>query len=336
LAYHSVVNRTLLTGGTGCIGAATTYALLSRGVDEVLIATSSGTPGTLNLWFPPDLDSRLRLVKADISDATQIRDLIASYRPDRIIHLGAFQSPDCDAYPARGLEVNVGGTLHILEAAAALKDHLQRFVFASSGAVYGPRSFYPGPLIHESDPLVPPNLYGIWKVAGEHLARLFHQKTAIPTVCLRLNTTYGKGRDKGRTSAPTTAMKRVVLGCPFRMPYFGRENYHFIEDVAAHFASSALDPFDGFAAFNIRGETIEVSEFLALIAEVAGYPVDLGIAPDATSAIFACDLDESAIQSAFPSVKRTPLKDGIRKSLATFAAMAAAGMLRPPDPLPDA
>ena len=327
MAYHNVVNKTLLTGGTGCIGAATTYALLARGVDEILIATSSGAPGSLKLWFPPNLDPRLKLVKADVSDAARIGELVTSYRPDRIIHLGALQSPDCDANPARGMQNNVGGTLHLLEAAAALKGHLQRFVFASSGAVYGPRSFYPGDLIHESDPLAPPNLYGIWKVAGEHLARLFHQKTGIPTVCLRLNTTYGKGRDKGRTSAPTTAMKRVVQGCPFLMPYFGRENYHFVEDVAAHFAAGAIDPFDGFAAFNIRGETVEVSNFLALIGEVAGHPVDLGIAADATQAIFACDLDDSAIRSAFPGVKRTPLKEGIRKSLDAFAQMDTAGTL---------
>ena len=133
-----------------------------------------------------------------------------------------------------------------------------------------------------------------------------------------VNTTYGKGRDKGKTSAPTTAMKAVVRGVPFRMPYFGCENYHFVEDVAAHFASCALDPFGGFGAFNIRGETIAIEQFLEWIGEVAGQPVDLDIAADATPAIFACDLDDRAIQSAFPNVGRTPLKEGIAKTLDAF------------------
>jgi nucleoside-diphosphate-sugar epimerase len=314
------VNRILLTGGTGCIGAATTYALVSRAIDEIdeiMIVTSSGSTGSLDWWFGANLDPRIKFAKGDVSDAAQIRELVTRYQPTQIIHLGAFQSPDCDAQPTRGMEINVGGTLNMLNAAAEV-DGLQRFVFASSAAVYGPRSLYPGALIHESDTLSPPNLYGVWKVAGEHLARLFHGRTGIPTVCLRINTTYGKGRDKGKTSAPTTAMKAVVRGVPFRMPYFGRENYHFVEDVAAHFASCALDPFGGFGAFNIRGETIPIEQFLALIGEVAGQPVDLDIASDATPAIFACDLDDRAIQSAFPNVGRTPLKEGIAKTLEAF------------------
>lgn len=321
------MNKILLTGGTGCIGSATTCALVSRGVDEVLIVTSSGQPGSLGLWFGSQLDRRIKLVQADISDMEKIRQLVLEYQPARIIHLGAFQSPDCDAYPIRGMEINVGGTLNMLNAAAELPGTLERFVFASSAAVYGPRSFYPGALIHETDPLAPPNFYGAWKVAGEHLARLFQKKTGIPTVCLRLNTTYGKGRDKGKTSAPTTAMKAVVAGVPFRMPYFGRENYHFVEDVAAHFAAGALDPFGGFGAFNIRGETMEVGDFLAKIAQGAaalgmGNKVDLGIAADATPAIFACDLDDQAVQTAFPYLRRTPIEEGIRKTLAAFRQKA--------------
>ena len=316
------MNRVLMTGGTGCIGAATAYVLASRGVDEILIATSSAKPGSLGLWFGEAIDPRIKLVKTDVADADEVRRLVTGFQPSEMIHLGAFQSPDCEAYPTRGMEVNVGGTMNMLNAAAELKGTLERFVFASSAAVYGPKDFYPDPLIRETDTLAPPNLYGIWKVAGEHLARQFQARTGIDTISLRLNTTYGKGRDKGKTSAPTTAMKAVAMGIPYRMPYFRRENYHFVEDVAAHFASCALDPFEGYGVFNLRGQTMEVAEFLALIGEVANDlgmgPADLGIAPDATPASFACDLDDSAIQIAFPHVGRTPVQEGIRKTLLAF------------------
>lgn len=323
------MNKVLLTGGTGCIGAATTHALLSRNVDEVVIATRSASHGMLSLWFPERLDPRIKLVQCDISDAIQTRQLLQAHRPTRIIHLSALQSPDCDADPVRGMEVNVGGVLHLLNAAVELGDHLQRFVLASSAAVYGPRSFYPGKTVTEKDPLAPPNLYGVWKLAAEHLARQFQEKTGVSTVCLRLNTTYGKGRERGRTTAPTMAMKAVAQGhatgtlIPFRMPYCGRENYHYVGDVGAHFASCALDPFEGFGAFNIRGKTVEVSTFLALIREVAASlgmlgAVDLEIAPDAAPTIFVCDLDDSAIQNAFPGVPQTSLEEGIRISLETF------------------
>jgi nucleoside-diphosphate-sugar epimerase len=332
------VNKILLTGGTGCIGAATTHVLLSRHVDEVIIVTRSGSVGMLRLWFPEKSDARITLVKGDVADGESTRELIFKHQPTRIIHLSALQSPDCDADPIRGMEVNVGGTLNLLNAAADLGNRLERLVFASSAAVYGPRSLYPAATIAETDPLAPPNLYGVWKLAGENLARLFHEKTGVPTVCLRLNTTYGKGRDKGRTAAPTAAIKAVALGyaggkaVPFRMPYFGRENYHYVADVGAHFAASALDAFAGFGAFNIRGRTIEVEEFLELVRQTAAglgmsASADLGIAPDAARAFFACDLDDRAIQSVFPGLPRTPLEDGIRLSLETFRDMAVDGRL---------
>ena len=47
--------------------------------------------------------------------------------------------------------------------------------------------------------------------------------------------------------------------------------------------------------------------------------VDLGIAEDASPTIFVCDLDDSAIQTAFPGVPRTSLEEGIRMSLEAFS-----------------
>lgn len=330
------MKRVLVSGGTGCIGAATVHDLVSRGVEEIAVASRAGSLDTLQLWFGKELDPRVKMVRGDMSDPDTVRGWMRTYRPTHIIHLGGFQTPDCEANPSRGMEVNVGGTLHLLNAAAEADERIERFVFASSGAVYGPRSMYPGAAITETDPLAPPNLYGVWKVAGEHLARLFHEKTGIPTVCLRLNTTYGKGRDKGKTAAATTALKAIALGhargetVPFRMPYYGRENYHYVADVASHFATCALDAFEGYGAFNIRGKTLRVDEFLQLVAAAAiamGDAVDLGIAPDATEAYFACDLDSTAIEAAFPSLPRTPLERGIQLSLEAFREMAAAGRL---------
>ena len=319
------MKRVLVTGGTGCIGAATVHNLAARGVDEIVVTSRSGTLDTLRQWFGEELGPRVKIVRGDVSDPDTVRAWLREHRPSCVIHLGAFQTPDCNAHPQRGLDINVGGTLHLLAAAEAA-DHIERFVFASSGAVYGSRSLYPGPTIKETDALAPPNLYGVWKVAGEHLARLFHQKTGVPTICLRLNTTYGRGREKGLTAAPTNAMKAIAEGhasgerVPFRMPYHGRENYHYVEDVGAHFAACALDSFEGFGTFNIRGRTAQVAEFLALVKIVAtdlgmAEAVDLGIADDAIEAFFACDLDDTAIRKAFPDLPLTPLETGIRRTL---------------------
>ena len=323
----------LVTGGTGCIGAVVVRDLLAAGARRVVVASRQGTPGLLRAWLPAPLDARVVLAASDLADPDAIRSLVNEHQPTHVVHLGGLQSPDCDADPSRGLCVNVGGTQVLLETAERLAPPLRRFVFASSAAVYGPRSLYPGPLVHENDALQPPNRYGVWKLAGEHLCRLFARRSGVPTVCLRLNTTYGKGRDRGRTAAPTTAMKHVAEGAargtvlPFSMPYRGRENYHFVEDVGACFAAVTTAPFEGFGAFNIRGTTIEVRDFLALIEKVAAElgmasSCKLAIAGDASENLFVSDLDDRAIQARFARLPCTPLAEGVRRSLLEFQRAA--------------
>ena len=215
---------------------------------------------------------------------------------------------------------------------------LERFVFASSAAVYGMRSMYSQEIIPEDVPLAPPNHYGIWKLAGEHVARLFYDNTKVPTVCLRLNTTYGKGRDKGKTSAPTNALKAIAMGSvsgelmPFEMPYQGRENYHFVEDVGAQFAAVTIQTFEGFEAFNIQGETIPIKSFLEIAENQAkelgiGDFASLSIVSNAPPNLFICDLDHLKITSTFSNLPMTDISEGIRKSLIEFRAMAEKGTL---------
>jgi len=331
----------LVTGGTGCIGAVAVRDLLARGVERVVVASRSSDPGRLRLWLGEALDPRIEFAALDLSDPAAVERLVVDAQPTYVVHLAALQSPDCDRDPTLGMRINVGGTMALLEACERLDPRPARFVFASSAAVYGPRSSYPGPTVRESDALAPPNRYGVWKVAGEQLARLFQQRTAIPTVCLRLNTTYGPGRDQGMTSAVTRALKCLALAgaggrvAPFRMPYRGRENYHYVEDVGAHFAIATLEPFEGFAALNIRGTTVEVADFLRAAAEGAAArgwaPVDLGVDPTAPENLFVSELDESAVGRAFPGAPKTPLAAGIEASLAVFGALAAREALDVPE-----
>lgn len=332
------MTRIFITGGTGCIGSVTIYKLLQFDeVDKIVIATRSNKVAPLKLWLGEALDTRLEFVTLDVSNYSEIERILLEVNPTHIIHLGAYQSPDCSRDHIGGMEINTGGTMALFDAAEKLPQ-LERFVFASSGAVYGMRSMYPQEIISEDVPLAPPNHYGIWKLAGEHLARLFHDNTKVPTVCLRINTTYGKGRDKGKTSAPTNALKTIALAAvnqekgSFEMPYQGRENYHYVEDVGAQFAAVCLQPYEGFGAFNIQGETIPIASFLELVARQAeelgmGGLVSLSIVENAPPNLFICDLDHSKIHRTFSDLPLTDISMGIRKSLLEFKEMAERGLL---------
>ncbi len=327
-----------ITGGTGCIGSVTICQLLKdSGVEKIVVATRSNNAAPLKLWLGEELDPRIEFVKLDVSDYAEIERVLLEVDPTHIIHLGAYQSPDCSADHVGGMAINTGGTMALFDAAAKLTN-LKRFVFASSAAVYGMRSMYPQDIIDEDAALAPPNHYGIWKLAGEHLARLFHDNTKVPTVCLRLNTTFGKGRDKGKTSAPTNALKAIAMGAkagermPFAMPYQGRENYHFVEDVGACFAACTVQSYEGYGAFNIPGKTIPIESFLNLAAEQAkelglGEFVSLSITPDCPPNLFVCDLDHQKITNTFSNLPITDIATGIRQSLIEFQEMAKNGSL---------
>ena len=332
------MHKIFITGGTGCIGSVTIHHLLQDpAVEKIVVATRSSNAAPLKLWLGEEIDPRVEFVKLDLSNDEAIEQVLQAVNPTHIVHLGAYQSPDCSADHLGGMAINTGGTMALFDAAEKLTN-LQRFVFASSAAVYGMRSMYPQDIIGEDVALAPPNHYGIWKLAGEHLARLFHDNTQVPTICLRLNTTYGKGRDKGKTSAPTNALKAIAMGAsrgkvmPFAMPYQGRENYHFVEDVGACFAACTVQDYDGYGAFNIPGKTIPIDDFLAYATEQAkelglGDYASLSIVSDAPPNLFVCDLDHQKITGRFNDLPVTDIVAGIRQSLIEFKAMAENGIL---------
>ncbi len=318
-----------VTGPTGCIGAATVQYLIDHGVEHVIGMSRKRDLSRID----PEYHDRIKFIEGDITNRDQVSHAIASTNPDTIIHLAAFQTPDCLANPLLGMEVNVTGTRNIVLAAKELGNSLQRLVLASSSAVYGHREMYPGDSIVTDVPYAPRNLYGYWKVANEGMAQAFHAETEIPTVSVRLSTCYGPGRDLGMTSAPTTLLKCVAAEQSFQMPYQGREHFHFVGDVGAGFAEVGISPFSGYGVFNLRGRTIHTTEYIELAKTAAGElgisDPDISIADDAQSMPFANDLDDQESVTAFPNMPLTDMSEGVRYSIMKFREMHLAGILDP-------
>ena len=316
-----------VTGPTGCIGAATVQYLLDHGIQRVVGMSRKRDFSRITASY----HDRLEFIEGDITSLAQVQEAISSVAPNLIIHLAAFQPPDCMARPLQGMEVNVIGTRNVIQAASQLGSTLQRLVLASSSAVYGPREIYPGETVTTDVPYLPPNLYGFWKICNEGMGQAFHRETGIPTVCIRLSTCYGPGRDLGMTSAPTAMLKCAAAGQRFRMPYQGREHFHFVGDVGAGFAEAAISPFKGYGAFNLRGITVHTEEFIRTIQQVGGElgleNVDVGIEEGAQGMPFVNDLDAEAALEAVPAMALTSIEDGIRVSLKAFKAMADVGEL---------
>ena len=316
----SVVNRRILiTGSTGCIGTHAVDLLLSEGAGEVFGFNRTNPVGG-------EEKAGFHFIGGDLSDAQSIERAIKEIEPTHVIHLGALQTPDCRDFPMKGLDINVLGTAYLLKACAQLNRPLERFVFASSSAVNGARSLYGEEGVRPEDPYHPFNLYGYWKVAGEGMAQAFHQSSGVSTVSLRLATTYGPGRDRGFTAAMTSAMKAVVKGESFEVPYRGKEHYHFSLDVGAGFARAAVDSFSGYGVFNLLGQTYAIEDFISTIHEEAVHfefdEPKIKFSDDAEASPFIYDLNDQSTRQAFPQMPLTSLKEGVRQSLAYFAKLA--------------
>ncbi|HWB13480.1 MAG TPA: NAD(P)-dependent oxidoreductase [Pirellulales bacterium] len=320
----------LVTGGYGCIGAETSKWLLRKSDASVVICSRSVSEQRTERSFYDVDRERLAVVQADVTDQKALEEILSEHGVTRVVHLAALQTPDCNAHRHLGLNINVGGTLNVVEAMKASKLPLERFVFASSIAVYGPRASYPQqrvPMLAEPNPV---NVYGVWKLAGEHISKLFCRETGVPTLSLRPGVLYGPGRDAGLTSAPTTAMKQLALGRAYEIPFRSRQDYQFAPDVGGAIGTALLDPFDGYGVFTLPGLTLSTEEVVASLRRAAaetGLAERFQITVGSEDVPFICDLDYEPFVKAFPSVRHTSIDEGVRKSLEVFLEHARRGWI---------
>lgn len=320
----------LVTGGLGCIGAETAKWLLRNSDAAVVVCSRGVSDERADRVFHDVPRERLVLVRADVTDQQAIERILAEHRVTRVVHLAALQTPDCNQHRRLGLEINLGGTLNVIEAMKARGTPLERYIFASSIAVYGPRATYPTPRVPMLAEPNPVNLYGAWKLAGEHISRIFCQETGVPTLSLRPGVLYGPGRDAGLTSSPTTAMKCVALGRAYEIPFRSRQDYLFAPDVGGAIGTAVLAPFAGYGAFTLPSLTLSTDEIVASLRRAAA---SLGLAEQFQITVgqeevpFICDLEYEPFVETFPGVPHTPLDEGVRRSLEVFLDQARRGWL---------
>lgn len=128
-----------------------------------------------------------------VSDRALVDRIFGDCGIEAVIHSAALHKPDIVRYPVQAfVDVNVTGTLNLLEAAAAAKH--DRFIFTSTTSLMISAEIRNGKeggaraaawLDEESGPLAPRNIYGVTKLAAEELCRLYHAEHGLDTMVLR-------------------------------------------------------------------------------------------------------------------------------------------------------
>ena len=309
------MNRVLVTGAKGCIGAWTLRALLDDG-HEVVALDLPGNMHRLDLILGSDL-AKVTLVEGDILDAPGLIELVKRHEITHIVHLAALQVPAAKANPTLGAQVNVVGTVNVFEAALAAG--IKHLAYASSIAAYSPELTFE-----------PRTLYGVWKLANEGTARVSHLDHGISSIALRPYVVYGLGRDFGLTSAPTFAMLAAAAGQPYHIPFGGVMLYHSGRDIGRLFARAALQSdFDRAAVYNPPGTLAGTA---AVVAAIRAAEPEAAITYDETALPFPTELETDELAEAIGPVEMTSLEAGVAETIAAFRAALADGRISPPEP----
>ena len=170
--------KILLTGSSGWLGVHLAPRLIELGHQVIGLDVAPGE-------FTDIIGS--------VADRAIVDNAFADHGIETVIHSGALHKPDIVRYPAQAfVDVNVTGTLNLLEAAVAVGH--ERFIFTSTTSLMisdevragreggATEAFW---IDEEFGPLKPRNIYGVTKLAAEHLCRLHHDLHGIDVAILR-------------------------------------------------------------------------------------------------------------------------------------------------------
>jgi UDP-glucose 4-epimerase len=304
--------RFLVTGGAGFIGSHLTRYLLRHGQVRVLDDLSTGTLDNLR-----EVLDAIEFMRGSVSDPVAVQEAVDGCA--MVFHLAAQVSvPLSMELPTETFEVNVYGTQLLLEAARGAK--CERFVFASSAAVYGESPHLPKRESMQAAPISP---YGWSKHYGELLCRDYWRVYGTPTVCFRFFNVYGP-RQNPRSQYAAVVPRWITAALTDRKPIIfgdGKQvrDFIYIDDLLQGIWLGATHPDAVGKVFNLASGTRHtLLELLHAIEQAVGYPLQPEYQPPRAGDIRRSYADISLIQRTLGYQPRYTLQEGIRCTVESY------------------
>lgn len=312
--------RILVTGGAGFIGSHLAEAMLSAGHEVAILDdfNDSYEPAIKRANIAAIAGSA-PVHEMDLRDRVSVRALFQREKFAAIAHLAARAGvrPSISR-PELYYEVNVQGTLHLLEAARLAG--VERFLFASSSSVYGVSQVVPfSEDLHLTQTISP---YAATKIAAEFLCSTYSHLYKMRVVALRFFTVYGARQRPDLAIHYFT--RRILAGEP--IDQFGdgttRRDYTYIDDIIQGVMSAlAYDREPLFDIFNLgESETIQLNELIAELERVLGRKAVINPLPEQPGDVPLTCADISKARRLLGYAPKTSLREGLPKFVEWFRA----------------
>jgi UDP-glucose 4-epimerase len=298
-----VTKTAIVTGGAGFIGSHVADALLADGHEVTVVDDlSSGSAERV----PQEAELR----EVDIVDAAALRDVFEEVAPAAVYHLAAQASVVASvADPGRDCDVNVRGTLNVLELAKLTGAPV---VFTSTGgALYGDDA--PMPTAEDRIP-APLSPYGASKWAAEAYVRTWSLASGIPNAVCRLGNVYGPRQSPhGEAGVVAIFSGHIREGRAPKLYGHGRptRDYIYVADVV-----SALRAACGSSGvYNVAtGVETDVMTIWKRLSETAGVEIEPELADLRPGELQHSRLDVARARSELGWEPRVPIEQGLAET----------------------
>lgn len=310
--------RLLVTGAAGFIGS--NYALRALAEGREVVGLDAMLAGS-DPRHVKELEAhpRFRFVRGDVSDAATVRPLLKGV--DAVVHFAAHSHVDKSLEDAGAfVRSNVLGTQVLLEAVRREAPRT-RFLLVSTDEVYGEAHTEP---FRETTPVAPRNPYSATKAGAEHMAAAYASTWGLDVVVTRCSNNYGPRQDASKFVPK--CIERLARG--EAVPVYGdgrhRRDWLHVDDH-----NEALDLVlasgEG-GVWNIgTGLATENLEMVRMIASSLGVEPRVEHVPDRPGHDRVYCMDASKLQKGLGWRARTPLGEGIRRTVEWYRASGRAG-----------
>jgi UDP-glucose 4-epimerase len=314
----------LITGAAGFIGSHLVRALVARG-DWVrgFDNFATGKRGNVVGFAGPGC---FEMVEGDLREAGAVSAACAGV--DFVLHQGALPSvPRSVKDPVGSHEINVQGTLHLLEGARAAG--AKRVVYAASSSAYGNQPGFPRVETMRPAPL---SAYAVQKLAGELYMHSYWRMYGLETVSLRYFNIFGPGQDAGSAYAGVVARwigetQRGEQPVIFGDGEQGRD-FTYVENAVRANLLAAEAPASKVAGrvFNVAcGERHTLNELFSVLAGLTGYRGEARYEAERAGDVRDSLADLSAAREGLGYVPEVGFEEGLRRTVESKIGDAATG-----------